>query len=244
MHRVLAGHPDSHYQECPFEKIIEDIAQAFDLESNIYLVVIDNKFNVLRCRASRNDGIAQRTSKSGGIGLVHERAPWDTVAHELGHAFGLKHDFSDSTSIMSYGDRRTTLSDCYATWLGVHPAFNKKVSTNDGAVILAVRPVEYEHPTHAVLRIACRVPAEVYQSHLTVQTMEPHDAAGQYELNECVQFEPGQTEGVIRFDFTGTVPSNPDAEFLDVIKNSVQVSVLDSDGNYNITQFRIPPPAQ
>ena len=54
------------------------------------------------------------------------------VAHELGHAFGLPHDFSNGAYLMSYGDclLRTTddmgsLSPSTAHWLDVHPAFNK-----------------------------------------------------------------------------------------------------------------------
>ena len=59
---------------------------------------------------------------SGGYGT------WN-IAHELGHAFGLLHDFRDTTYVMSYGDKDNNiipdqLSECAAHWLDVHPAFN------------------------------------------------------------------------------------------------------------------------
>ena len=59
---------------------------------------------------------------SGGYGT------WN-IAHELGHAFGLFHDFRDTTYVMSYGDKDNNiipdqLSECAAHWLDVHPAFN------------------------------------------------------------------------------------------------------------------------
>ena len=47
------------------------------------------------------------------------------TAHELGHSFGLQHDFRSNSYIMSYGPRNVYgLSQCAAKWLDVHNAFN------------------------------------------------------------------------------------------------------------------------
>lgn len=54
-----------------------------------------------------------------GCGLV-------TVCHELGHAFGLHHDFRRGDYIMSYGNERKRLSDGAAAWLSRHPAFKRQ----------------------------------------------------------------------------------------------------------------------
>ena len=53
----------------------------------------------------------------GDFGLV-------SAAHELGHAFGLFHNFRSITYLMSYGINRMELSECAAEWLDVHHYFN------------------------------------------------------------------------------------------------------------------------
>ena len=46
------------------------------------------------------------------------------VTHEIGHAFGLQHDFRDDAYIMSYGGSADKLSADAAKWLSVSPYFN------------------------------------------------------------------------------------------------------------------------
>lgn len=66
----------------------------------------------------------------GGVASVYKRA-WTvgTVAHELGHAFGLMHDWRNGNYIMSYGVGATApdseLSSAAAGWLNQHHAFNE-----------------------------------------------------------------------------------------------------------------------
>ena len=45
------------------------------------------------------------------------------TAHELGHVFGLEHDFRDDAYLMSYGTQQR-LSHCAAEWLDTHRFFN------------------------------------------------------------------------------------------------------------------------
>ena len=53
---------------------------------------------------------------------------FSTIAHELGHTFGLWHDFRDDAYIMSYGGDPDRLSACAAEFLSVHPYFNADIS--------------------------------------------------------------------------------------------------------------------
>ena len=51
---------------------------------------------------------------------------WNAVTHELGHAFGLPHDWRSGRYIMSYGPGpQDKISEAAALWLDVHPYFNK-----------------------------------------------------------------------------------------------------------------------
>ena len=54
------------------------------------------------------------------------RRAFNTVVHELGHAFGLAHDFRDNRYMMSYGPEGLIdqFSFCAAEWLDAHRYFN------------------------------------------------------------------------------------------------------------------------
>ena len=130
VHRVDAQHPEIHYLEGNEHKVISEVEEKYDTGQNIYFIVLDNRTDLVGVVASGRGG---NRGKSGGIALVSDDFDWITAAHELGHAFGLQHDFNDRAYIMSYGgNQRSSLSACNAMFLSVHPYFNPNISTTSG----------------------------------------------------------------------------------------------------------------
>ena len=242
VHRVDGQHPNSHYlQHDTSSEVLDEIDRVFDIEANVYLIVIDTRDSIL----SGGDpvgGVGNRTKKNGGFGLVNGEVWFYTAAHELGHAFGLVHDFRDDNYIMSYGGLdRVRLSACNAEFLAVHPYFNRNssIAISESVQLTSQLISPYLYPlgsTSVPIRLKVGGSKGLHQVLLLNRTREPHIAAGSFEVQECREFA-GQKEAVARFEYDGTVPSSPLSRFTDFVTHSLGVYVVDANGNWLESYF-------
>ena len=129
VHRVRGQFTDKHYSNLSDTVgLIEEIKGRFDTSKDIYLTVIDISSEIIVSKGNEACGIG------GGFPGVRRFALMPAsgncfnlrvAAHELGHAFGLHHDFRNDSYLMSYGwTERFKLSQCAAEVLNIHSAFN------------------------------------------------------------------------------------------------------------------------
>ena len=136
---VRAQHPDNYYQEDTTFKIRKELSRRFDYAKNILVTVVDIETGIFHEKAkSRTVGLgnvsgftySEKLNRAlhGGrvfVSAAHNDLEWNTIAHELGHAFGLQHDFRGRNArIMSYKSGRYVLSKCAAEWLDKSRFFN------------------------------------------------------------------------------------------------------------------------
>ena len=241
VHRVNGRHPDSHY--LTHEGEAAEAAEWFDFSANVYLVVSDNSSNLVGAGSARGKG--GRKGKNSGSALIPADFDWVLAAHELGHAFGLPHDFRDGSYLMSYGRRRNRLSPCSAGFLAVHPYFVPGVpaeETTAPAVELLSRPEFLAGSSSVPVRITLEDGEGLQQVSLFVTTREPHSSAGFFEVKSCRRLS-GKS-AVVEFDYDGVVPSTGHASLSDTVGHVVRVSAVDINGNRTwraFTPVRISP---
>ena len=153
VHHVNGKFSNAYYNSGTFEKVFEEIETQFDLSQNIYLIAIDIGSETIDLQWCGQGGLH---GSVGGKAIVPASGACfigvtgvATVAHELGHAFGLNHDFRNNAYMMSYGGNKNQLSQCAAEWLDVHRYFNdSEVSFNEPTTIVMQPPIAL--PSNAI----------------------------------------------------------------------------------------------
>ena len=166
-----------------------------------------------------------KSSQVGGFakGRVAHIYTWDwkTIAHELGHTFGLKHDFRASSDnyIMSYGSQtKPQLSKCTAEWLDVHRAFNPGRSAENEPGKIEMLPPTLDSPSNAIrLRFKITDLDGLHQVQLLMSTVT---VTGYEGLLSCKSLN-GSTNTTVEFVTSGLTPKT----------ESVWLAAIDVHGN-------------
>ena len=238
IHQVGGLYPDRHYYDTSGSTIILEIRNVYDVQSNIYFIIVDSGYRLLRGRGGggtpdgKNGGYAWLLNVYVGIGSSLLGGFSGVSAHELGHAFGLQHDFNDGTYIMSYGSGGL-LSACSAGFLAVHPYFNADSSMDEEpppGIKLLSSSTYPEGSERVPVRLEIRDPEGVHQSILFVRTPAPHSAAGFLEVKACRGLGGVQND-VVEFDYDGAIPSAAGTSLPDTPLHWIYVGAADTDGN-------------
>ena len=150
IHQVNGKFTEEYYYNSSTDfKIWQELLEHFDNFQHVYFIAIDLSHETLHGGKSCGIGAVSFRSRNRGLwlrsrdetegeqavgGIATIPASGDcferlgVTAHELGHAFGLGHDFREgrnSDYVMAYGDQ-TRLSKCAAEWLSINRFFNTK----------------------------------------------------------------------------------------------------------------------
>ena len=225
----MGNTPGSHYLQNTFSNVLDEIDQAFDVGENVYFTAIDYGLTKL----SDAVGKGTRVGKNGGFMLVPGKMWLSLVAHELGHAFGLSHDFRSNSYIMSYGGpdlRQARLSACHAEFLAVHPSFNPDV------------PIEEAPPPTIELISSPAYPAGSVSLSIQLELSDPdglHQVflyegrpkyGGSPSVWECRGLT-GKKDVVVEFDYYGYSAYS--------IQHPIKVLAVDTDGNVSTAFFEL-----
>ena len=225
VHRVIGQHTDKYYTDLPDTwDIWEEIENQFDTSRNYYLTAIDISSERIVSRGRSVCGIGGDWGSAEGRVLIPASGNCfkvKTTAHELGHAFGLQHDFRDNTYVMSYGDVRNRISKCTTEWLDVHPAFNPAQPTANTHTKVEMLPPSIATPPYAIrLRFKISDPDGLHQVQLLTPTLAG-SAQGFDELLSCKMLH-GSTSTTVEFVTTDLTPKN----------RYVSLRVIDINGNF------------
>ena len=230
IHRVDGRFTDSYYHTNTDDKVLEEIKEKFDLSQDLYLIFTNITSESIgddsTCGLGLNSAFEYWGSSEHwaivpafGKCLAEGRA-LPLIAHELGHAFGLAHDFRNDAYIMSYGGVPHQLAKCSAEWLDASKFFNARRVFSDKSTIFD-ESMLFESPLNAVcITFPITDLDGLQQAQLLIPTT-PADPGEGLKLYGC-KLLTGSTETTVEFVIPkAEVPFGQD----------ITLSVIDKLGN-------------
>ena len=234
VHHVEGKFTDSYYRQNSFHKVWEEIREQFYTPHNIYFTAIDIGNERVGRGYNEACGVGDSHGASGGHVLIPASGDCfnlRTAAHELGHVFGLQHDFRSDTYIMSFGRNPNRLSECAAEWLDAHRYFNTGQSQTHFDTLTTIRmlPPLASPPYSIRFRFEVTDPDGIHQAQLlTPATIRKQDQ-GQLKFLSCKRLN-GETDTIAIELITNQLTVN---------SRQVTLSVIDAYGNITSQMYPI-----
>ena len=234
VHHVKGKFGDEFYQN-QAGKVWEEIEERFDTSTNIYFAALDVSTEVLdgfACGYGGSHGTYGGTVLIPASGWCLEEI--DVTIHELGHAFGLQHDFRNNLKpwIDVYSTEPMTTSPCAAEWLDAHRYFNDYQVYFDQPTAIEMLPSGLTGPQGTRLSFKITDLDGLHQAQLftTVEYLNGHDLS----ILDCKSLD-GSSKIV---EFVNTpLTLMADSIPLPVITDSVILRVIDAYGNFTQKEF-------
>ena len=242
VYRVDGRSNDWFYHTQTQEKVYAEVATQFDMTKHVYLIVVDISSQSIEhediCGVGGGHWFEDEAliRSGGGYAVVPASgqcfdAETGTVvtAHELGHAFGLEHDFRDDTYIMSYGAAPNKLSRCAASWLAANRLFNTgQTAFNEPTTLQLLTPTSYApNAENFRLQFTAADADGIHQIQLLIPTT-PEDPASGIKLHSCID---GHIQNsTVEFE-TPTLT--------EYRENAVALQVIDAYGNITRREYTL-----
>lgn len=232
VHHVRGKFKDEFYQS-QAGKVWEEIKERFDTSTNIYFAALDVSTEILDGFAC---GYGGPHGSYGGTVLI-PASGWcfeeiDVTIHELGHAFGLQHDFRNNLKpwIDVYSTEPMTTSPCAAEWLDAHRYFNDHQVYFDQPTAIEMWSSGAAQPDSIRFKITDPDGLHQVQLFATVEYLDGHDLS----ILDCKSLDG--SSNIVEFVNT-PLTLMADSIPLPVITDSVILRVIDAYGNATQKEF-------
>ena len=236
VHHVKGKFPDKYYQKKSM-KIWDEIDKQFDTYDNIYLAALDSSIELLdgfACGFGEHRGDFGGTVVIPASGYCFDES--DVTVHELGHAFGLSHDYRNNLKpwIDLYSTEPMSTSFCAAQWLNVHRYFNSHITgLNQPTTIQMATPTREDEANGIRFQFDITDPDGLHQVQFLIA--ESHKSP----FSKLQDFKALNGEkSTVEFVTTRLTPK----------ATSVRLRVIDKHGYFTVQKFPItmtsllPPP--